>query len=80
MFLHVSVILFTGGGSPGPYPGGLRGLAGTDVSRPIPRGKFGGSGPGGLQANTQGRLGDLGRGGVSRPRPGGGGGVYSSMY
>ena len=30
MFLHVSVILFTGGGSPGPHPGG-------GVSRPTPR-------------------------------------------
>ena len=45
MFLHVSVILFTGGVSPGPYPGGrLRGLA-----------------RGGLQAHTGGggRLGVL---------------------
>ena len=40
LFLHMSVILFTGG-SPGPHPGGrLRGLA---------------VGGGGLQAHTQGR-------------------------
>ena len=54
MFLHMSVILFTGGvwypsmhcRSPGPHPGGkLRG-----VSRPTPRGEV----EGGLQAHTQG--------------------------
>ena len=53
MFLHVSVILSTGGGSPGLYPGRrLRGLA-RGVSRPIPRGEVEESGQGGLQAQAQ---------------------------
>ena len=56
MFLHLSVILFTGGGdversgqreSQGPYPGGRLGVWPGGVSRPTPKG-------------------------VSRPRPGGG--------
>ena len=43
MFLHVSVILSTGGegGSPGPYPGGRLGVLAGGVSRPIPRGRMG---------------------------------------
>ena len=50
MFLHVSVILSTGGGSPGPYPGGrLGGHAGGGGSRPISRGGR----LRGLQAHTQ---------------------------
>ena len=78
LFLHVSVILFTGGWypsmpcrSPGPHPGGkLRGLPWGGGSRPTPRGEVEGSGLGGLQAHTQG-------GGVfSRPTPGG----YPSMH
>ena len=87
MFLHVSVILFTGG-YPGPYPGGrLGGLAG-GVSRPIPRGMLGsgqgeGVWPGGGGSPGPYPGGDVrGSGwegsrprprprGVSRPRPGG---------
>ena len=71
MFLHVSVILFTGGvvsqhalqvsgGSPGPHPGGrLRGLLVRGVCWPTPWGS-----PGPHQ-------------GVSRPTPGG---LYPSMH
>ena len=44
MFLHVSVILFTGWGSPGPYPGGIGGLAGG--LQVHTRGEVGGSGRG----------------------------------
>ena len=54
MFLHVSVILSTGVGSPGPYPGRRLGGLARGVSRPIPRGEVEGSGRGGLQAHTQG--------------------------
>ena len=82
MFLHVSVILFTGG----------------RVSRPIPEGKFGGSEQGrGLQAHTQegswgglaggspgpypgGRLGVLAWGGLQTQVGRGGRGVYPSMH
>ena len=50
MFLHVSVILSTGGGSPGPYPGGsLRSLAGGGLQAHT-RGEVGGVWVGGLQA------------------------------
>ena len=51
MFLHLSVILFTGGLGPGPG-GGLGALARGRVSRPWPRGRLGGLAkgvwPGGL--------------------------------
>ena len=54
MFLHVTVILSTGG-SPGPYTGGrLRGLTGGGSPGPYPGGEVGGSGQGGLQAQAQG--------------------------
>ena len=44
MFLHVSVILSTGGGVSRPIPGGGCGVWPGGVSRPIPRGEFEGSG------------------------------------
>ena len=48
MFLHVSVILFTGGGLPSPHPGWeLRGLAGR-VFRPTPGGGSPGPHPEGV--------------------------------
>ena len=55
MFLHVSVILSTGGGCLDPGPGGrLGGLARGGVSRPRPRGEVGRSGRGGVQAQAGG--------------------------
>ena len=83
MFLHVSVILFTGGGGGGGIPaciaggirptprGKLRGLA-KGVSRPTTKGKVEGSGLGGLQAHTQGGSWGVWPMGVSSPTPGGG--------
>ena len=46
MFLHVSVIL-SGGGAPGPDPGGEVGGLARGVSRPRPRGEVGGLAGGG---------------------------------
>ena len=77
MFLHVSVILSTGWGSPGTYPEGrLRGLA-WGVSRPYPGGRLRGLARGILQAHTQGGGWGVWPGGClqaqggSRPRQGG---------
>ena len=64
MFLHVSVILFTGMGLVSQHV--------LQVSRPTPRGKVEGSGLGGLQAHTKGEIEGSGLGGVSRPTPRGG--------
>ena len=50
MFLHLSVILFTGGGVSRPTPRGKVEGSGRrrGVSRPTPRGEVGGSGQGGV--------------------------------
>ena len=77
-YVLTRICLSTGSVS-SPYPGGGVWLGGA-ISRPIPRGKVGGSGRGGgsLPAHTQGGgwgsgHGDVGEsgwgGGVSRPRP-----------
>ena len=49
MFLHVSVILFTGGGCLGPGPGGSLGGSGWGVLGPDPKGEVGGSAGGWCQ-------------------------------
>ena len=63
MLLHVSVILFTGGGGLPAHTRGKVGWSGWGggVSRPIPRGEVEGSGQGGLQAHTQGEVGGSAR-------------------
>ena len=71
MFLHVSVILSTGGLCLGPGPGGRLGSLARWVSRPIPGGEVGGSDWGEGVSRSRPR-------GVSWPIPGGrleGGGV-----
>ena len=75
MFLHVSVILFTGWGSR-PIPREEVVGSGLGWSRPIPRGEVGGSGWGGcLGPHPGGRLGGL-AGGCLGPYLGGGWGVW----
>ena len=71
MFLHVSVILSTGGGLQAHINGGVEGYGPGGVSRPIPRGEVGGSGweVSSLKAHTQGEVGGLAGG-----SPGTGGG------
>ena len=76
MFLHLSIILFTGGVSRSTPRGMLGGLA-RGVSRPPPRGEVRGSGWGVSRPPPKGRLGGLAGGspdphpGGSRPTPGG---------
>ena len=74
LFLHVSVILFGGGGVWGVVSQHALQVVSQyalQVSRPTPRGEVEGSGQGGLQAHTQGRSWGVWPRGVSRPTPGG---------
>ena len=83
MFLHVSVILFTGSGGWYPsmlcrwYPSMPCRLPGRGVSRPTPRGKLRGLARGVSRPTPRGLSRPTPRG-VSRPMPGGG--VYPSMH